>query len=47
VRLDVPADPSHPTDARGRGFEVPPLDPGTEQSLAYASLYLANGAVGW
>ena len=33
------------TDARGRRFEVLPLDPGTEESLAYANLYLANGAV--
>jgi agmatine deiminase len=33
------------TDARGRRFEVLPLDPGTEQALAYANLYLANGGV--
>jgi agmatine deiminase len=33
------------TDARGRRFDVLPLDPGAEEGLAYANLYLANGGV--
>ena len=52
-----PTHPSHPgaqvnldrlaaaTDARGGAFEVIRLDPGTEQSLAYVNLYIANGGV--
>ena len=52
-----PAHPGHPiatdnlarlaaaTDARGRRFEVLPLDPGAEQGLAFANMYLPNGGV--
>jgi len=33
------------TDARGRPIDVVRLDPGTEQAVAYANLYVANGGV--
>ena len=33
------------TDAGGRRFEVLPLDPGTEQDVAFVNLYLPNGGV--
>jgi agmatine deiminase len=33
------------TDAAGRAFRVSPVDPGAELELAYANLYVANGAV--
>jgi agmatine deiminase len=32
-------------DAAGREFRISPLDPGPSAKLAYANLYLANGAV--
>ncbi len=44
-RARQPGAAASATDARGRRFEVLPLDPGTEQALAYANHYLANGAV--